>query len=851
MDRLWRRVVFLLLLAACGTAAAQSPVRVGIYSNPPKIYRDEAGRPAGLFADLIEAMARREDWKLEWVSCEWADCLVRLESGEIDLMPDVAFSPGRAQRFAFHQVAVVQSWGQLYALPETSLVSLDELDGRSVSVLRDSIQEEFLISLQQRTGIRIDLQPQPDLDHTLRAVVEGEAEFGITNHLHGQRHAYALGLVEMPVVFNQASLFFAATPARPELLPRIDDHLSRWKQNRNSPYYRALLNTLAPAPETILPRWFLPLLAGALGALLLLMLLVHWMRRRVESTTRELRQSGERLEQLLDAASVVLYSLEYPSMQVLWVTPNFERITGFPIDSAFVPGWWESVVHSEDRESVRRRNQELESGKPHTLEYRIRDRNGRLLFVRDEKRLIPHPDHPDDPARGTIMGSWSDITDSRRHDEQLDFLAFHDRLTSLPNRARFSWQLDRLLERTGQQNRTCCVLLIDLDRFKSINETVGENTGDRMLRLIAGRLMTCVRDDDLLARYGNDEFCIATVTNADDCRHRIEQVLAEVRKPIPLGERDLMLTASIGVAESPQHGEDAETLLRHAAQALELARASGGNQWIRFRPELRRREISRVFLENDLRLAIEHRQFELYFQPQVQLGNAHRTGLETLVRWAHPELGMLLPGRFIPLAEQTGLIEAIDRCVIENVCRQLGQWLEQGRDPERLAFNVSVRSLYDQRLPVLIADLLERHRIPAGRLMLEVTETLLMENIDRARRVLAQLHELGIGISIDDFGHGYSNLSYLTRLTIDQVKLDQSLVSGLESSEHARTLVGGLIRMFDEMGVEVIAEGIETAGQRDLLIAAGCRLGQGWLFGKPLAADRLAWEPTISMAEDS
>ncbi|MDT8438436.1 MAG: EAL domain-containing protein [Wenzhouxiangellaceae bacterium] len=833
-------LIALLLLA--GTAMAEQTVRIGIYNNPPKIFLNEDGRPAGLFPELADEIARREGWQLEWVECGWARCLEMLEQGRLDLMPDVAFSAARAQRFGFHQVAVVQSWSQLYGRPDRRITELAQLEGSRLSIMDGSIQLEFFESLRTESGIALELKPTTELIDTLQAVATGRADFAIVNQFFGQHHAYRHGLVEMPLTTNQVSLLFAAPNDDSPLLGQIDFHLARWKQERDSPYYRALLNALAPATDPIWPRWLSLLLGAGLLVVLVLAGLLTWMRHRIEQTTGRLRESGARLNRLLDSASVVLYSLDYPSMRVNWVTPNFERLTGYDCEDAFGPDWWRTVLHPDDVARVERENQLLEPDRPHSMEYRVLHKQGRWLFVRDEKRLI---DDEQDPGRQVVMGSWSDVTEARRQSEQLDYLAFHDRLTSLPNRARLNWLIDQLLIEAEGSRRRGVVILIDLDRFKALNDALGSETGDSVLRLMAARLAQWIGPDDILARFGNDEFCIASLALAENVDSSLSRLFERINQPIPLSDRELTITASIGAALFPDDAETPEELLREAAKALEVARGQGGNAAQQFDPELDRREFHRVFLESDLRQAIELEQLRLHYQPQVDLGNGERIGFEALVRWQHPELGLLPPARFIPLAEQTGLITEIDRWVLHQVCRQIRAWQRAGHDPGRIAVNLSVRELHDRGLVDDLQRCMADSGVEAKSLMLEVTESRLMQNIERSADVLRALRGLGVGISIDDFGHGYSNLSYLARLDASQIKLDRSLIVDLERSPRAQTLARGVIGLFDEMDVEIVAEGIETEGQAGFLRGAGCQIGQGWRFGRPADPEAIDWpEPT-------
>lgn len=835
----------MLLTAALGccmawaSAHAQTPetVRVGVYQNAPKVFVDSSGQPDGFFIQLIELIARDHRWRIEYVECSWNACLDLLESGEIDIMPDVALTEGRNQRFAFHEIPVVQSWSQVYCPPQKRFTSLADLAGARVAVLEGSVQHDFLRKLERERSLSLELQTVDSLPAAFALAQSGEVDVAVANHFFGQRNAFDYGLVETPITFNQASLFFAASGSARSLLPAVDRALREWKSNSESPYYAALNRAYAAPPAGPWPGWLMPVLIIGSTVFIMLGVMLFLLRWRVRSATDSLNRTNQRLKHLLDSAPVVLYALKVPEMTVEWVSPTVERITGFPLHEASRNDWWPRHVHPDDKERIEAENRAIKPNETLVQEYRVLGRMGEILVVRDEKRFIP-----DDEVGtgGTIIGSWNDVTAARKQARQVDFLSHHDRLTSLPNRARLEWLLGQALSTAEQRNTGCHVILVDLDRFKSINETIGVATGDRILRLVTSRLLNWARDDDVVARYGNDEFCLVTAGAAlTDVHDRLDRLVAEIATPTPVAGRDLLLTASIGVARYPRDGTRPETLLQRASQALQASRIQGGNRWQAFEPEFDSQSQTSPFLESDLRHAIQNEDLTLYFQPQFVLADNRLVGVEALVRWNHPEHGMLSPAAFIPLAEQTGLIEAMDLWVIRQTCRQLAAWRAEGAKVERASVNLSARGLYNEGLPQYIHDCLDEFELPANSLTLELTETMLMESPERARQVLDGIKSNGVRISMDDFGTGYSNLAYLTRLPIDEVKIDQSLVRELDKSNEVRTLLHGMIGLFDRLGLELVAEGIENEAQRALLVEAGCRIGQGFLLGRPAPADRL------------
>ncbi len=818
-------------------AQQDAGVRIGIYQNAPKLHVDDSGEPAGFFIDLIELIARDQGWRPEYVECNWAECLELLRYGDIDLMPDVALTESRRQQFAFHQIPVVQSWSQVYCLAQKDFTSLADLAGATVAVLEGSVQHDFLLEVQLQQNVPLVLRTVDTLPAAFELARTGAADVAVANHFFGQRNAFDYDLVETPITFNQASLFFAASPDARRLLPPIDQALRGWKKNANSPYYDALNRSYATPIRSRWPDWLMPALVTGIALVIMLgagLLLLRW---RVHSATARLEQTNQRLNHLLESAPVVLYALKFPEMTVEWVSPTVERVTGFPLREASRSEWWPEHVHPDDKARIEAENLTIKPNRTLVQEYRVLGRDGETLYVRDEKRFIPDDD---DGTSGTIIGSWNNVTAARRQARQVDFLSHHDRLTSLPNRGRLEWLLEKTLA-TAERNRTGCqVILLDLDRFKSINETLGVAAGDRILRLVTSRLLTWGHDDDVVARFGNDEFCMVTLGLSQAEMHdRLDRLVAEIATPTPVAGRDLLLTASVGVAIYPRDGTRPETLLQRASQALQSSRVQGGNRWQAFDPELEGRTETSPFLESDLRHAIQNQDLTLYFQPQFKLSDNSTVGVEVLVRWHHPEHGMLLPASFIPMAEQTGLIEAMDLWVIRETCRQLAAWRNSDQPVARASVNLSARELYNENLPVYVGECLAEFDLPPMSLTLELTETMLMESPERAREVLEQIKSLGVRIAMDDFGTGYSNLAYLAQLPIDEVKLDQSLVRELDNSSEMKTLLQGMISLFDRLGLALVAEGIETDDQLRFLIEAGCPTGQGYLLARPAPAATL------------
>ena len=450
-----------------------------------------------------------------------------------------------------------------------------------------------------------------------------------------------------------------------------------------------------------------------------------------------------------------------------------------------------------------------------------------------------------------LAGSLRDANDQlQTFNEELQRRAFMDALTGLPNRLLFEDRLAHAVqrcERAGERisersTERIAVLFVDLDGFKPINDSFGHAIGDRVLKEVAARLRDTARASDTVARIGGDEFVLlmegaSDVADVMGLGRRLVQALA---RPFELGGHEVTVTGSVGAVVYPDQG-DGDKLLAHADAAMYEAKRAGGNTCALFESRMGADALEQLSLQNDLRRAVELNQLHLQYQPKVDVRFGQFRGVEALLRWNHPERGLVGPDVFIPIAERFGLINAMGNWVIEQACRQMSEWADEGVRM-RVAINLSVHQLREQDLVERIDRALTRYGVDPSQLLCEITESVAMEDIKATQRAFDGLARIGVFLSIDDFGTGYSSLSYLRSLPARQLKIDRSFVGDIETSPDARAIVSAVIRLAHELGLRVVAEGVETAGQRDILSALGCDEMQGFLFARPMSAEALlAW----------
>ncbi|MCC8998638.1 MAG: EAL domain-containing protein [Candidatus Contendobacter sp.] len=452
--------------------------------------------------------------------------------------------------------------------------------------------------------------------------------------------------------------------------------------------------------------------------------------------------------------------------------------------------------------------------------------------VRDPSGQISH-----------YVGVATDITHQKAAEQRIKHLAYYDALTDLPNRALLGQRAELALALAARRHEALAVLFLDLDRFKEINDALGHAEGDLLLVQAAARLKALTQDTDTVCRIGGDEFVLLLPeTDQEGALQAADKILAAFRQPFPVARYPLRITVSIGIALYPHDGLNVADLLKNADAALHQAKQDGRNTRTFYAQEMNVAAFERLVLESELRLAIAAGQLRAYYQPKVRMIDGQIIGAEALVRWRHPERGLIPPGRFIPLAEASDLIVELGDWILAEVCRQLAVWRDAGLPSLTVAVNLAARHFRDPGLVAQIQGLLTAHSLPPQALELELTESSLLETGPHTEETLLALERLGVGLAIDDFGVGYSSLSYLKRMPLTALKIDQSFVRDLVSDHDDRTLAATIVALGHGLGLQVVAEGVETSEQRRILLDQGCDLAQGYFFGRPAPAEDFVTE---------
>ncbi len=574
------------------------------------------------------------------------------------------------------------------------------------------------------------------------------------------------------------------------------------------------------------------------------------LERDFKQVHQQLEASEYRYRFIVDNSPDIIYMLD-ENGRFCFVNDRISQLLDYPKDE-LLGQHYSAVVHEEDIEKAKYAFAERRTGDraSRNVEFRLRCRDNAQGSRYFESRSVAvelnsmgiysNSDQGDGKRYVGTYGVARDISERKRAEEIINFQLYHDLLTQLPNRALLRDRLGLAISQARRSGNQLALMYLDMDRFKVINDSLGHVAGDQLLQTVANRLRNSLRDSDTLARVGGDEFnlLVPEVTDKGDVTSLVEKVLKNLKTPIFIDGVEVFVSFSIGIALYPDDGETMDTLIKHADIAMYHVKRRGKDGYEFFSSNMKTMVDQHLSLDTGLRRAIDEEQLHVYFQPQINLQSGEISGMEALLRWKHPEAGYISPTEFIPVAEENGLINEIGLWVLDAGCAELKKWRQAGHNQLNLAVNVSSKQLTQADFEQQVFDTLEKHDIPGSALELEITENVLIQDMDQVIHKLRQLHTAGIRIAVDDFGIGYSSLGYLQSLPLSTLKIDRSFVSGIRATDNRNSIVTAIVAMAKELGLGIIAEGVETESQHQQLKKLGCPQAQGFLFGRPMPKDQ-------------
>lgn len=836
-------LALLLGLGLAGQRAQAQVLKVGVYEQKPDIYITADGRASGILGELLTEVARREGWTLKIEPCPWQECMQWLQAGEIDLLPDVYYTPQRAEKLSFHHVPALHSWSQMYARQGSQLRAITDLKGQRVAVLAGSAQQDYLRNTLNNLGIDADLIPVQKLEDGFKMVNREQAEAVASDFYIGELTSREYGLSATSIVFQPTEAFFAAPKGRhATVLAALDHYLSLWQSDPESFYFHTLDNwrTAPMRPQNdSQPVW---VIGGLTAALVLALLAALWLATRLSRAHRELELKNRHIQVILNCTDA-LVSIKSSDGRYLLANRRIETFYG--VQEGHMLGRHDAdfITDAPSLFSIRKSDQAvLDSGEDNFLQQTIRrpqDSAARTLLTTKMPLLDA------DGAPEAICVVDVDITERLLAERATHHLTYYDTLTNLPNRRTALDRLRQIIDSTSQDSSLGALLQIDLDGFKKINDTLGYQAGDQVLTALADRLRKNTREHDLVAHTSADEF-VVLISNLSKNIHEAASTAIHIAdklrqaissSALTIQNAPVLVTASIGLTLIHAGSNNSDTVMREADTATQRAKHHGGNQTTFYEQALQAEAEQRQWVERDLLQAIGSPDLSLHLQPQFdQQGRV--TGGELLARWQHPEHGPISPAVFIPVAEESGLISLLGTWTLGIACDTL-LTLQALGETYPLSINVSPKRLMEPRFVEHVHDTLERKGLPGNRLIFEVTEGVLIQDIQAVAQRMESLARLGIRFSIDDFGTGYSNLAYLKRLPLYELKIDKSLIQDLPDDNDSTAIVQLILAMADQLNLRVVAEGVETDEQAQVLFQNDCHALQGFLLARPMPIE--AW----------
>ncbi len=573
-----------------------------------------------------------------------------------------------------------------------------------------------------------------------------------------------------------------------------------------------------------------------------LMVLEEELRHQFDELTvhrNALSISEQRYKLAVEGADCGIWDWDIEN-KVYYFSPKWKDYLGYQeeeINNTFMG--WIALLHPEEKKEVIRKIREYINRKEGSYEdvYRMRCKCGSYKWVLSKGKAIWN-----EAGRvARIAGSHTDISEQKWTEEKLNSLVYFDALTGLPNRLMFEDRLTKLIEDPSRAKHQFVLVYMDIDNFKNVNDTLGHFAGDMLLKHIADILKEQVAGPHMAARLSGDEFAVVFdhIEDRQDAAHRVKALLKHLRRPWHIQDQQFFISFSIGIVLCPEHGSSVDQLLRCADMAMYTVKKNMKDNYCFYKQEMREKNLKHIKMINELRCAIERQEFELYYQPIIDLTSGEVTSAEALIRWIHPERGMVSPMEFIPMAEETGLIYPLGAWVLETALKQKKEWEDRGYPHIKISINVSGKRVTQEEFIDEVRQLLDDLQIKCNEVQIEVTETAVMEDIRASTRILKEIKDMGVKIALDDFGTGYSSLTYLQKLPIDSVKLDRDFIKNILEDPQGSVIVESIIELTQKLNLEIVAEGIETKEQLELLKRNNCHYGQGYLFSKPVPKEGL------------
>ena len=792
----------------------------------------ENNKMGGILGGFLDKISKYTGIKFQFIpSKSWTNVIEKFKNKEIDFIPSnpQIFDLGLfSDTYKTFPMVIVTNDKYKY------INNLDIFNNKTIAVPEFYTSYNYIITNYPD----IKIKTTKDIAQALTLVQEGKADAFVghmTTSLYNISNLYLTDLKISGTTGFEYKHSYLIQKDMPEFLSIVNKAFKLITKEEVAEIYSHWTNTKIENKVDYSLIWKIILIAS------LLFLLLQYRNYKLAKHNKEIHKLKERLELALAGSNDGVWDRNFIE-NTLYISPRWKEMIGYK-DSELPnePNVWNTRVHADDLRQAQRDIENHINGKTNSYvnTHRLKHKDGHWVWILDRGQRIL--DKNGKVVR--MLGTHTDITKQKeleisleKQKNKLHYQANYDSLTGLPNRALFHDRLNHNIEKSIRDQSKFALLFLDLDMFKQINDSFGHEFGDMVLKEVGNRIKKILRKGDTLARLGGDEFTIITehLSKAENIRVLAEKILDLFKEPIIINQHNLYISTSIGISLFPDDSKSAKNLLKYADSAMYKAKDEGRNNYKFYSKELTELVFQRIVLENSLRIAIQNEELVIYYQPQIDAKTEKLTGMEALVRWQHPTLGLISPAKFIPIAEETRLIVDIDRWMMKKAMHQFGQWYKNGLNPGTLALNLSMKQLKSDDFLQVVTEDMNTCNFKAEWLEFEVTESKVMEKPKEMILKLNKLNSMGIKIAIDDFGTGYSSLSYLKKLPINTLKIDQSFISGVPQDNEDVAIVKAIIAIAKSLNLDLVGEGVETLEQKEFLLTNGCQNIQGYFYSKPI-----------------
>ena len=837
-------LTFVLLKLSSFSAGIHHDIKIAVFPFKPLIYQDEKGNPNGFFYDIIEHIAETEGFETTYVFGTWENSLEAIKTGKIDLITSLAYTKERDEFIDYTKEGTFSVWSQVYTYHGTDINNIFDLNGKKVGIVKSDFSGQAFIDMAKKLEINCNYVYFESFSNIFENLDKKNIDAGVSSVTNSYAMKKEFRFEVTPIIFNPFTLYFGVPKGKnQELLRILDLRIKELKSDKNSYYYKRLNYWIGvgESSENELNKNVIKSIVFLLIVLFLVILISLYLKSKVKKVTSEILKRTDELEKVIKELNISEQAISGAtegicitdiSGNILKVNNSFCQLSGYEKeellgknprilksgkqDAQFYLEMWESIIKTGSWRG----------------EIWDRKKNGEIYpkWLAIDTIVCKSDDTT------YYLGISTDITKLKNTEEKVNQLAYYDDLTKLPNRRFFYEILERVVVRTKKHNKLAALLLLDLDRFKMINDTLGHSAGDIVLKITANRLKKSLKKSDTIARVGGDEFAIILedVENTQQIIIICQRIIEAISKNIEINNTSVLAGGSIGIVVIPVDDTEVEGLFMKSDAAMFHAKELGKGQFSFYSKEIQKKNKEFVIMENKLREALNHNEFSLFLQPKVLIENnkPRIIGAEALIRLTPKEESIIFPDRFIKIAEDTGLIIPIGKWIIEDACKKIFLLKKQNINTN-IAINVSVRQLENFDIVSILKHAIERNNISPWDLEIEITESAFSKNIEKVIEILIQIRNLGIKIGIDDFGTGYSSLSSLLKLPIDYLKIDKSFIDRLGEKDE-KELVSSIIAISKNLNLGIVAEGVETKNQIDLISKYNSIVIQGYYFSKPL-----------------